>query len=472
VGLRLGIAGIGKYLLVGIALVILSAAGCSNYVGPNITNGPANNSLNIVLLPTGTIPVDVGTSVTIQAFVLTDPTNGGVKWSLSGPGTLTNATTSQVTYTAPSSNSVAAASITATENADATQFSTAILDIKLLPTFTTTTVANGTVGTAYSSPVTIANGAAPFTLSIASGALPPGLALSPQSLNSFVLSGSPTTAGSFNFTVKVTDSTAGSATQQFSVTIAAAGTSGNALRASLSGSAGTGANVLPNDGTLNATLHGSYVLTFNGFSGADALSASGTLELDGNGNVTNGSIERTVAGAQSTMAFAGTYALGANHLGAMILNFADGSSATYAIAAASDGSARFIEFDDTTGLGTRGAGQLSIADIVAQPPTDPALNGIYAGATGAPTSASDTEYAATFSFDGSGNVSATIALSGPSGLDILATQTGTYSVNGNTVTISGISVNGVALQGTVLSSGKISVVVQDAQANPAIILQK
>jgi len=473
VGLRRGVVGIGKYLLAGIAALGLSAAGCSNYVGPNITNGPANNSLNIVLLPTGTIPVDVGTSVTIQAFVLTDPTNGGVKWSLSGPGTLTNATTSQVTYTAPSSNSIVAASITATENADATQFSTAILDLKLLPTFTTTSVANGTVGTAYSSPVNIANGAAPFTLSIASGALPPGLTLSPQSLNSFVLAGSPTAAGSFTFTVKVTDSTAGTATQQFSVTIAAAGTSGNALRSGLSGSGANGStNVLPDDGSLDATLTGSYVLTFNGFSGADSVSATGTLTIDGKGNVTNGSIERTVAGAQSAMAFAGTYALGANHLGAMILNFADGSSATYAVAAASDGSVRFIEFDDTTGLGTRGAGQLSVAEMVAQPPADPALNGIYAGATGAPSSASDTEIAATFSFDGSGNVSATIALSGPNGLDILPTQTGTYSVNGNTVAISGITVNGAALQGTVLASGKISVVVQDAQSNPAIILQK
>jgi len=257
VGLRRGVTGIGKYLFAAIAAVTFIAAGCSNYVGPNITNGPANNSLNIILLPTGTIPVDVGTSLTIQAFVLTDPTNGGVKWTLSGPGTLSNATTKSVTYTAPASNSVAAASITATENADATQFSTAILDIKLLPTFTTTSVANGTVGVAYSAPVNIANGAAPYTLSIASGALPPGLSLSAQSLNSFVLSGSPTTAGSFNFTVKVTDSTAGTATQQFSVTIAAAGAAGSARRVSPSGSgAATGANVLPDDGSLDATLHG------------------------------------------------------------------------------------------------------------------------------------------------------------------------------------------------------------------------
>ena len=472
-GLRRGVVGIGKYLFAGIAALAFGAAGCSNYVGPNITNGPANNSFNIVLLPTGTIPVDVGTSVTIQAFVLSDSTNAGVKWSLSGPGTLTNATTTQVTYTAPSSNSVAAASVTATENADATQFSTAILDIKLLPTFTTTSVPNGTVGAAYSAPVTIANGAAPFTLSIAQGALPPGLALSPQSLNAFVLSGSPTAAGSFTFTIKVTDSTAGTATQQFSMTVAAAGAGGNALRSGLSGSgANAGTNVLPQDGSFDATLTGSYALTFNGFSGADAVSATGTLELDGSGNVTNGSIERRIAGAQSTMAFAGTYAIGANHLGAMILNFADGSSATYAIAAASDGSARFIEFDDTTGLGTRGAGQLSAADMVAQPAPDPALNGIYAGATGSPASESDTEIAVTFTFDGSGNVSATIALSGPNGLDILPTQTGTYSMNGNTVAISGISVNGAALQGTVLSSGKISIAVQDGQTNPAIILQK
>jgi hypothetical protein len=110
--------------------------------------------------------------------------------------------------------------------------------------------------------------------------------------------------------------------------------------------------------------------------------------------------------------------------------------------------------------------------MVAQPQPDPALNGIYAGATGAPASAGDTEIAATFTFDGSGNVSATFALSGPNGLDILPTQTGTYMVNGNTVTISGINVTGAALQGSVLSSGKISIAVQDAQSTSTIILQK
>ena len=343
-GFKGGELGTRQWLTGVVAALALVSAGCNNYVGPNITNGPANNSIQIALLPTGTIPVDVGASVTIQAFVIGDATNQGVKWSLSGPGTLTNAATTQVTYTAPTSLSVASASVTATEIADTTQTSTAIINIKALPTFVTTTLPSATVGTAYSSTVSVTGGAAPFTWSISAGALPPGLSFSVQSLNSIELSGNPTTAGAFNFTFKATDSTSGTTTQQFSITVAA-GATGMARRASLSGASGSDGSpgALPNDSTNDALLNGSYAMTFSGFSAAGPESATATMNFDGAGNINNGSMERIDAsGAHSIIDFTGTYAVGANHLGAMILNFVDGSSTTYAIAAASDGSARFI----------------------------------------------------------------------------------------------------------------------------------
>lgn len=455
------------------AFALIAAAGCNDYVGPNITNGPANNSINIALLPTGTIPVDVGAAVTIQAFVFGDSTNQGVKWTLSGPGTLTNPTSTQVTYTAPSTLTNASASITATEIADTTQTSTSIINIKPLPTFVTTILPGGTVGAAYSQTVSVTGGAAPFTWSVPAGTLPPGLAFSVQSLNSISVSGSPTTAGTFNFTFKVTDSTAGTATQQFSIVVAAAA-GGMARRANLSGGSGGDSlpTALPNDSTNDAMLGGLYALTFNGFNQSGAVSATGSLTVDGKGNVTNGSMERVDAsGAHSTIDFAGTYAVGVNRLGAMILSFADGSSATYAIAAASDGSARFIEFDDTTGTGTRGSGQLSSADTIVQPATNGALMGVYAGATTAPVNASDVEIVASVSFDGSGNATATFATSGPNGLDILPVQTGTYSISGNSATLSGITLNGAALQVTILSPSKISITVQDSASSPSIVAQ-
>ncbi|MCX7512933.1 fibronectin type III domain-containing protein [Frateuria hangzhouensis] len=67
------------------------------------------------------------------------------------------------------------------------------------------TLANGTGGTAYSHALTATGGAAPYTFALAGGTLPDGITLSPSG----VLSGTPTEAGTFNFTVQATDSSTG-----------------------------------------------------------------------------------------------------------------------------------------------------------------------------------------------------------------------------------------------------------------------
>lgn len=59
----------------------------------------------------------------------------------------------------------------------------------------------GTVGTSYHQAITARNGLEPYTFAIASGALPGGLTLTPGG----TLTGTPTTAGSFSFTVTATD---------------------------------------------------------------------------------------------------------------------------------------------------------------------------------------------------------------------------------------------------------------------------
>jgi large repetitive protein len=73
----------------------------------------------------------------------------------------------------------------------------------------------GTVGSAYLQNFFSSGGTGPFTWTVAAGQLPPGVTLTGSSLT-----GTPTRAGTFAFTVEVTDSTGDQATESGSITIA------------------------------------------------------------------------------------------------------------------------------------------------------------------------------------------------------------------------------------------------------------
>jgi large repetitive protein len=74
----------------------------------------------------------------------------------------------------------------------------------------------GEVNVAYSDQLTVTGGTSPFTWSVSTGTLPPGLTLG---ASTGLLSGTPTTAGSFTFTVKVTDHAGLSDTEPVTLTI-------------------------------------------------------------------------------------------------------------------------------------------------------------------------------------------------------------------------------------------------------------
>ena len=74
----------------------------------------------------------------------------------------------------------------------------------------------GEVGIPYTTSFTAAGGVTPYTFSIASGTLPPGLSISPAT---GVISGTPTAPGTSNFTVQVQDSTNATATASGSITV-------------------------------------------------------------------------------------------------------------------------------------------------------------------------------------------------------------------------------------------------------------
>lgn len=75
---------------------------------------------------------------------------------------------------------------------------------------------DGFSGQAYSQTLTVTGGTAPYTFSIAAGSPPTGLTLDPQS---GTLSGTPSTVGSFTFTVKAMDALSFPISQEYTVEV-------------------------------------------------------------------------------------------------------------------------------------------------------------------------------------------------------------------------------------------------------------
>lgn len=84
-------------------------------------------------------------------------------------------------------------------------------------TVTTSSLPAGMVAKTYSAPLNASGGTAPYTWSVASGSLPPGLTLSGNTIG-----GTPSQAGTFGFTLQASDAGSQSASRTFSIVIAPA----------------------------------------------------------------------------------------------------------------------------------------------------------------------------------------------------------------------------------------------------------
>jgi hypothetical protein len=80
-------------------------------------------------------------------------------------------------------------------------------------TISPTSLPQATKGSAYSQTLTASGGTAPYTYAVISGALPTGLSLS----SGGVISGTPTVAGYFSFTVRATDSVAATGSRAYTL---------------------------------------------------------------------------------------------------------------------------------------------------------------------------------------------------------------------------------------------------------------
>jgi hypothetical protein len=84
---------------------------------------------------------------------------------------------------------------------------------------TAPTLPSGTVGVPYSVSLIAVDGASPYSWSITAGSLPGGLTLGGIT---GIIGGTPTSGGTANFTVQVSDAKSVTATKAFAITIASA----------------------------------------------------------------------------------------------------------------------------------------------------------------------------------------------------------------------------------------------------------
>lgn len=224
--------------------------------------GGSSKPISVAVTASATT-VDGTDTVTLTATVTNDKSPGGVSWTVTGGGTLSNTTTSSATYTAPAATSSAqSATITATSIANTAQTATATISVPATPAITTAALGAANVGASYSQTLTASGGIAPYTWSLASGTLPTCLTIT-QSASGAAITGTPNAscAGSYTVTFKVTDSGTPTAltatTQALTLTISPA-------------PAITFTGVVPATATYNVAYAGSAAAT----GGAGALSYS------------------------------------------------------------------------------------------------------------------------------------------------------------------------------------------------------
>ena len=177
-------------------------------------------AVSIAFAPSAAQTDEQGQITSVTATVSNDPKTKGVTWSLTGAGALSGQTATAVTYTAPASITTAStATITAISVFDNTKTTTLTVNLVPPPSVTTTSLAAGTVATAYSATLAATNGVSPYTWSVTVGALPTGLTLA---AGTGAITGTPTAFGTSNFTVQVKDANNFTATAALSIKISPA----------------------------------------------------------------------------------------------------------------------------------------------------------------------------------------------------------------------------------------------------------
>ncbi len=231
--------------------ITASSVSKTGVVGTVTVNVPVNLGITTTAGALAGATVGTAYSVTLAAVGGVAPNTWTVTTGTLPPGLSLNASTGAITGTPTTAGSVTfTVTVKDSGSPAASSAQTFTIGVAAPPaiTFTTTTLAGGTVGTAYSASVAATGGAGGLTYALGSGTLPAGLTLS----SAGAISGTPTKAGTSTITVKATDAygdTGVSGTLSIAVvypavtistTTLANGTVGTAYSATLSASGGSG----------------------------------------------------------------------------------------------------------------------------------------------------------------------------------------------------------------------------------------
>lgn len=171
-------------------------------------------SITSASLPTAFVSVPYNTALTASGGI------GSLIWSIASgqlpPGLTLNAATGVLSGIPAAAGSYSfTVQVVDSQGAAATR--PFVLTVSTPLTITTTALPAGTVGLAYTQTLQASGGSGTgYTWSIVAGSLPPGLTLAPGTGQ---ISGTPSSAGSSNFTVQVVDAAGGAASRALSITV-------------------------------------------------------------------------------------------------------------------------------------------------------------------------------------------------------------------------------------------------------------